>query len=148
MRGAGPSFGITTAFTFVTEPIPSSALVFQYNWTHVSAEDLARIISQYQIFTQNETLPSEFDVELNIRPGDLAGSVTAEMLGGWYGDPSDLDGIVQPLLDTIPSRPNVTVTGGTWIESLEELAGGSLNTTLRGTSNTFYVKVRRRVLWR
>ena len=112
----------------------------------VSAEDLARIISQYQIFTQNETLPSEFDVELNIRPGDLAGSVTAEMLGGWYGDPSDLDGIVQPLLDTIPIRPNVTVTGGTWIESLVELAGGSLNTTLRGTSNTFYVKVRRRVL--
>ena len=141
MRGAGPSFGITTAFTFATEPVPSSAYAFRYNWTRLPAEDFARIVSAYQNFVLTD-LPPYFDAELNIRPGDLPGTATAEMLGGWYGNILDLNATVQPLLDTVPIQPNVTIADGTWLETLVDFAGSSLNTSVPDTSDTFYVKVR------
>lgn len=140
MRGAGSSFGITTAFTFATEPVPSSALVFSYSWNAVNATALAHIISAYQSFVQTD-IPATFDAELTLGKGGSSNTASVEFVGGWYGKPADLNSTVKPFLDQIPQKPTVSITGGTWLESLESLAGSdTLSTSAPDETDTFYAK--------
>lgn len=53
-----------------------------------------------------------------------------EIVGGWYGPADQFQGVIQPLLDSIPHQPNAVVTPGSYIDSVIALDGsGSLDTS-------------------
>ena len=61
--------------------------------------------------------------------------------GAWYGAAGGLDAAIKPLLDIIPQKPlwsNKKV--GTYFDSLNSLAGGSLSVDAPDTRDTFYAK--------
>jgi hypothetical protein len=74
--------------------------------------------------------------------GSSKGRVNFGLTGGWYAPADQFAAVIAPLLNTLPppSRQNITV--GTYIQSVEYLAGlGRLNTTgIADTHDTFYAK--------
>ncbi|KAJ6526248.1 glucooligosaccharide oxidase [Mycena vulgaris] len=136
MRGAGPSFGITTSIEFTVYPAPASVIVFQYNW-HLDVAMAATALGTFQKFVQQPNLPSEFGADLLLTRGGVAGNAA------WHGDPSLLNGTVAPFLATMPPLNAVTFTPGNWIESVSFLAGpgSTLNTsTAPDYTDAFYAK--------
>ncbi|KAJ7222553.1 glucooligosaccharide oxidase [Mycena pura] len=140
MRGAGPSFGIATSYEFALFPTPASVIVFQYNWQFTAAQ-AATALDTFQKFVEEPNLPPEFGAEIVLTRGNVAGNVSFGLNGAWHGDPNLLNGTVQPFLDAMPPLHAVSFFQGNWIESVENLGGGTLNTSLApdGT-DTFYAK--------
>ncbi|KAJ7686828.1 glucooligosaccharide oxidase [Mycena rosella] len=140
MRGAGPSFRITTAFKFSVYPAPESVIIFQYNW-HLDVASAANALGAFQEFVQEPGLPAEFGADLLLTRGGVEGNVSFVLTGGWHGDPSLLNATVPPFLATMPPLNAVTLTGGNWIDSVIFLGGGPLNTsTAPDHTDSFYAK--------
>ncbi|KAJ6584300.1 glucooligosaccharide oxidase [Mycena sp. CBHHK59/15] len=140
MRGAGPSFAITTAIEFAVFPAPASVIVFQYNW-HLNVEMAATALDTFQKFVEEPDLPPEFGAEIVLTRGAVAGNVTFGLTGAWHGDPSLVNSTVAPFLAAMPPLNAATFFPGNWIESVSLLAGGVLNTsTAPDYTDTFYAK--------
>ncbi|KAJ7468459.1 glucooligosaccharide oxidase [Mycena latifolia] len=140
LRGAGPSFGITTSIEFSVYPAPASVIIFQYNW-HLDVALAATALGTFQDFVQEPNLPPEFGAEIVLTRGAIAGNVSFGLTGAWHGDPSLLNGTVAPFLAAMPPLNAVTFTPGDWIESVSVLAGSTLNTsTAPDYTDTFYAK--------
>ncbi|KAJ7855030.1 glucooligosaccharide oxidase [Mycena olivaceomarginata] len=140
LRGAGPSFGIITSIEFSVFPSPASVIVFQYNW-HLDVENAATALDTFQKFVVQPSLPPEFGAEIVLTRGAIAGNVSFGLTGAWHGDPSLLNGTVAPFLAAMPPLNAVTFTGGNWIDSVNFLAGGTLNTSSAPDyTDTFYAK--------
>jgi hypothetical protein len=136
MRGAGPSFAITTSITF---PAPASATVFQYGW-NLNPSDAAHVISTFQTFVQTD-LPQEFDAEFVLGKGNSEGTLSIGLTGGWYGPAASFNAVIAPFLGVVPAPSTTTLTVGTYINSVTYLGGkGTLNTTAPDNTDTFYVK--------
>ncbi|KAJ7115543.1 glucooligosaccharide oxidase [Mycena crocata] len=139
MRGAGPSFAITTSIEFSVYPAPASVIIFQYNW-QLDVESAAAALGAFQDFVQTPSLPVEFGAEIVLTRGGIAGNVSFGLTGAWHGDPSLLNGTVAPFLAVMPPINTVKFTPGNWIESVE-VFGGTLNTsTAPDYTDTFYAK--------
>jgi hypothetical protein len=142
MRGAGPSFGITTSFTLQTFPVPPSTTVFLYTWS-MTASEASSLFDVYQSFSLGQ-VPPEFGSELVLEKGSKRGLITVTLQGVWFGPSSAFNATISPLLNNIGQSPNSRlVQPGSYIDSVEFFAGddGPLNTTgvPDGHSN-FYVK--------
>ena len=140
MRGSAPSFGITTSIEVKTFAAPPSVTVFRYDWNNLDAADAANGIAAFQTFVQSDDVPSHFGGEINLLKSTAPGTVSFELLGGWYGPESELAGVLFPLLARLPQNPQVNLTSGTYLDSVVYLSGGSLNTTQPDRNDTFYVK--------
>jgi len=139
MRGAGPSFAITTSITVKTFPAPPSATVFQYGW-NLNPSDAAHVISTFQTFVQTD-LPQEFDAEFVLGKGNSEGTLSIGLTGGWYGPAASFNAVIAPFLGVVPAPSTTTLTVGTYINSVTYLGGkGTLNTTAPDNTDTFYVK--------
>lgn len=140
MRGSAGSFGITTSIEVTTFPAPPSATVFEYQWD-MSVSDAANGIAAFQSFVQTN-IPPEFGAEITLGRGSASGRVSFLLIGGWYGQATALNATVAPLLAQLPSNPAVTLNVGTYINSVQVLAGSqSLDTTTGpDTHDTFYAK--------
>jgi hypothetical protein len=97
----------------------------------------AKIFLAYQNFGANNAPPTlGMNTELGV--GEFS------MNGVYYGQKSDFQGVIQPLLDALPQRPtSSSIKTYNWLGILEQLAGsdGNLNTTTKAdTSDTFYAK--------
>ncbi|KAF5354867.1 hypothetical protein D9756_005789 [Leucocoprinus leucothites] len=142
MRGAGGSFGITTSIELRTEPVPSSGLVFTYQWT-LNITNAVQALNEFQTFCQSD-IPPEFGPMLFFFPGAPKGSVLFGLTGGWYGDTQNLNSTLDPFLNKMPTPTNVIFQNGTFVESLQYPGDGfifNLNTTLApDTNDTFYAK--------
>jgi hypothetical protein len=139
MRGSGGSFGITTSIEAKTFPAPPSATVFTYEWT-LDVAGTAKGIGAFQSFVQTNISP-QLGGEINLFRGSKAGTVVFSLTGGWYGPAKDLNATIAPLLKQMPSGPKITQSPGSYINSVANLAGGSLDT--RSTPDghdTFYAK--------
>ncbi|KAJ7042761.1 glucooligosaccharide oxidase [Mycena alexandri] len=140
MRGAGPSFAITTSIKFSVYPAPASVIIFQYNW-QLDVEKAATALDTFQTFVVEPNLPPEFGAEIVLTRGAIAGNVSWGLTGAWHGDPSLLNGTVAPFLAAMPPLHGVTFTPGNWIESVTVLAGSTLNTSSAPDyTDTFYAK--------
>lgn len=139
MRGAGPSFGVTTSFTVQTFPAPPSATVFIYTW-NMNPTDAANAVSSFQKFAQTN-LPPEFDAEFNFGKGNAQGQVSVRLVGGWYSSPDAFNAVIAPFLATVSKPDNVDLTVSSYIDSVTNLGGkGTLSTTAPDNTDTFYVK--------
>ncbi|KAK1223403.1 hypothetical protein PQX77_013720 [Marasmius sp. AFHP31] len=138
MRGAAPSFGITTSITFKTYPIPNEAY-------------LTRVVTTLQAFvTSSESnIPPELSLYLSLgKPKE--GRVYAEITGGWYGSQDAFDNLFDPFLRGLQSEEGVHVPppekrrfdgDGTYIGALKANAyRGSLDTTKPEPGKPFYAK--------
>ncbi|KAJ7146041.1 glucooligosaccharide oxidase [Mycena epipterygia] len=140
LRGAGPSFGITTSIEFSVYAAPASVIIFQYNW-HLDVDLAAAALEAFQKFVEEPNLPAEFGAEIVLTRGEIAGNVSFGLTGAWHGNPSLLNGTVAPFLAAMPPLNAVTFTPGNWIESVEVLAGSTLNTSSAPDyTDTFYAK--------
>ncbi|KAK7055368.1 Glucooligosaccharide oxidase [Favolaschia claudopus] len=140
MRGAGPSMAIATSIEFSVYEAPASVIVFQYNW-QLDVENAATALNTFQNFVVQPNLPPEFGAEIVLTRGAVEGNVSFGLTGAWHGDPNQLNGTVAPFLAAMPPLNAVTFTGGNWIESVEFLAGSTLNTsTAPDYTDTFYAK--------
>jgi hypothetical protein len=141
MRGAGGSFGITVAIEVMTFPAPQSATVFQYVW-NLDVLDAANGILAFQNFSQTPNLSPNFGAEITLGQGSSGNNLDFELVGGWYGPANELDATLQPLLAMLPQNPQVTLTPGSYINSVRVLGESqSLNTSSApDIHDTFYAK--------
>ncbi|KAF9460062.1 glucooligosaccharide oxidase [Collybia nuda] len=139
MRGSGGSFGIVTSIEVKTFPAPPSATVFEYEWT-LDVDGVAKGIDAFETYAQTN-IPPEIDGEINLSRGPKKGTVIFHVTGGWYGAANKLNATIAPFLNKMPKGPKVTLTPGTYINSVEYLAGVPLNTHAKPDGHdTFYAK--------
>jgi hypothetical protein len=132
LRGAGGAFGIVTSFTFRTFQAPEGNLVFSYNLQPSDANQLATFLGVLQNFTINSQPP-----ELNMRL-----FVPNQFTGVFYGNRSDYDKIMNPLLRqlNIPTGAG-SVTAKGWIDTLLSNSNGPLQQPENyDTHENFYAK--------
>jgi hypothetical protein len=139
MRGAAPSFGITTSITVKTFAAPPSATIFQYIWKF-SPSDAVKAISAFQTFAETN-IPKEFGVELVIGKSSSAGSLYFSLSGGYYGSKPSLASVIAPFLSKLRKPDTINITPGSYISSVQYLGGlGTLSTSLPDGRDTFYAK--------
>ncbi|KAF7300268.1 Glucooligosaccharide oxidase [Mycena kentingensis (nom. inval.)] len=138
MRGAGPSFGITTALKFKIFKAPPSVTIFNWNW-QLTAAQAADALGKFQQFSESPSLPVEFGPEIVLTRGHVEGNVTFALAGAWHADPNLLNATVQPFLDAMPPVNGVDFFHGNWIESAQNL-GGDLDVSAPDGTDTFYAK--------
>ncbi|KAK1223162.1 hypothetical protein PQX77_013967 [Marasmius sp. AFHP31] len=141
LRGAAPSFGITTSIEVETFAAPSYSIVYSYTWD-LDAQAAGQALIDFQTFVTNTSdLPPEFGGELTLTKGSAQGKVGFKLIGGWYGEQGGkLDQVLQPYLSKLPQpATNDRLGNGTYIDSVKEL-GGSLDLSGPDTTDTFYAK--------
>ncbi|KAK2464789.1 hypothetical protein APHAL10511_003207 [Amanita phalloides] len=140
MRGAGPSFGITTAITVQTFPLPPQATIYSYIWS-MSGTAAAQAISSFQKFAQTD-IPPEYMARFDIVKGQEAGKMRFILIGAWFGPPDRLSGILAPYMATVPKPDSIVLKNGTYIEALTAISNiGRLSTTgIPDKKDTFYTK--------
>lgn len=137
LRGAAPSFGITTSIEVKTFAAPSSATVYSYVWD-LDVATAAAGLGSFQKYAQADA-PSELGAEITLGKGSNKGRVYFQLIGVWYGT-GNLDDVLKPLLDDLPGGPQIELNPGSYIQSVEKLAGGSLDVSAPDTTDTFYAK--------
>ncbi|CAE6527235.1 unnamed protein product [Rhizoctonia solani] len=136
LRGAGPSFGIVTAWTYATLPAPDN-IGYVLTLKPVAGDKAAIInaFNSFQTFARN-ALPT-WGLALSIVP-DGSNKLVFALSGNFYGSMADFNTSFQPLLSGIPEA-ELTSQGFTWIEALADTAG-SLSTTSPEPADNFYAK--------
>lgn len=119
---------------------PVSGTIFSYSW-QLSIDDAASAISAYQEFAVSADIPRELGIQAVLSRGEADSTVGFGLSGGWYGAVDNLDATLQPLLDGIGFAPRSSSRDpGDYLYSAENLAGGSLDTSAPGGTDTFYAK--------
>ncbi|KAG6829575.1 hypothetical protein H0H92_004124 [Tricholoma furcatifolium] len=141
LRGAASSFGIVTSIEVETFPAPPTGTIFQYSWDGLTPTNATRILSVIQQFIATGDVPSYLGGEINLFRGSVVGTISISFEGGWYAPLETLNATVQPLLDQILPVSRTSFFTGTYLETAENLAGGSLDTTSAPDGHdTFYAK--------
>ncbi|KAG8743333.1 hypothetical protein FRC10_012212 [Ceratobasidium sp. 414] len=136
LRGAGPSFGIVTAWTYATLPAPDN-IGYQLDYEPAAGgkEAFVNAFNSFQNFARNA--PSTLGMALAIVPGG-ANKLVFSLSGNFYGSMADFNTTIQPLLAQIPGG-KLTSKQFNWIESLANTAG-SLSTSSPEPADNFYAK--------
>ncbi|KAF9460051.1 glucooligosaccharide oxidase [Collybia nuda] len=138
MRGSGGSFGIVTSIEVKTFPEPPSATTFEYAWT-LDVDGVANGLGALQTYAQTN-IPPEINAEIRLLRGPQMGTIVFHLDGVWYEAPDRFNATIAPLINNMPEGPNVTISTGTYIESAEHVALGSLDTSQPDEHDTFYAK--------
>ncbi|KAF9269183.1 glucooligosaccharide oxidase [Marasmius fiardii PR-910] len=139
IRGAASSFGIITALTFKTYPVPTSSVIFRYDWDF-DVDGATDAFKSFQNFVDSG-IPAELGGELVITRGKSAGRIAIEFFGGYWGPLDSFNATVAPYLSAQPTPSSQSVDTGNWLEGLEVLLYGALNTsTAPDPLDTFYAK--------
>ncbi|KAK2464778.1 hypothetical protein APHAL10511_003196 [Amanita phalloides] len=139
MRGAAPSFGVTTSISVQTFPAPSSAIIFQYVW-NMGPSEAAKAVSLFQQFAKTN-IPKEFGAEFTIGRGNPAGQLYFSLTGVYYGSAQSLHSTLAPYLQKVRQPDSTKITPGSYIESVQTLGGlGTLDTSAPDKGDTFYSK--------
>ncbi|KAG6895643.1 hypothetical protein C0992_000242 [Termitomyces sp. T32_za158] len=139
LRGSASSFGITTSIEVATQPAPPSATIFRYTWD-LKVDAAVQGLAAFQSFVETD-IPAHFGGEINLSRGSSAGTITFELLGGWYAPVEGLNSTLAPLLSQMPAEPRALIQTGSYLNSAILLAGQSLDTMSTPDSHdTFYAK--------
>ncbi|EEB93197.1 hypothetical protein MPER_08182, partial [Moniliophthora perniciosa FA553] len=139
LRGAASSFAIVTSLNFKTFPVPNSATIFHYSWSF-DVDAATDGLYKFQSFVDND-IPPELGGELVLTRGPSAGQLNVEFSGGYWGPLNTFNQTVAPYLQVLPEPSDRSIESGNWLEGLEALLFGALNTsTAPDRLNTFYAK--------
>ncbi|THU98373.1 FAD-binding domain-containing protein [Dendrothele bispora CBS 962.96] len=139
IRGSSSSFGIVTSIEFNTFPAPSAATIFQFNWSF-NLTEATQALSNWQSFVDTD-IPPQLGGELVLTRGPSSGQVNVQFFGGYWGPHEDFNSTIAPFMNTFPTPQSQNVTSGNWLEGLEALVFGALNTsTMIESRDTFYAK--------
>ncbi|KAG6830740.1 hypothetical protein H0H87_007216 [Tephrocybe sp. NHM501043] len=139
-RGAASSFGIVTSIQVKIFSAPSTGTIFQYSWDGISSETAATILGGIQRFIHTGDVPPHLGGEINLFKGSVIGEISISFAGGWYAPHETLNATVRPLLAALPPVSRTSFFTGTYLETAENLAGGSLDTTAPDGHDAFYAK--------
>ncbi|KAJ4491020.1 glucooligosaccharide oxidase [Lentinula aciculospora] len=141
LKGAAPSFAITTSIEVNTYAAPSYAVVMEYTWSNMDYKTAGQSMYSFQNFSLSGPA-SPFAGELVITKGSQEGQVTFGFTGAWYGEEGSATSTLQPWLDTMPAPTTSSPLGdGSYIGTVAQLSGTSLNTSQTAdSSDTFYAK--------
>jgi hypothetical protein len=115
LRGAGAAFGIVTNFKFNTFAAPSASVVFEYDFNFGNASNAASAIMALQNFA-NTTMPAELNLRLFFR------SYQTQLLGVYYGNQSDFQSVISPLLSQLTGLQSSSVKVMGWLDALTNFA--------------------------
>ncbi|KAK0210385.1 hypothetical protein DFS33DRAFT_1370860 [Desarmillaria ectypa] len=119
IRGSASSFGVMTSYEFSTVAAPEEGTYFVYNW-NVSVAEASIFLTSLQDFVQSG-IPSTLGLELRLFRGNIAGNLSIQLDGAYFGSHDSFTEIIQPYLNT--------------------LTFGTLNTSTQAPiNNTFYAK--------
>lgn len=118
---------------------PSSTTVYQYAWSMDIGTGTAALSALQNYSFTADILPA-LGVEFVLVPGDARGAVTLLLSGTWYGPADELEPVLRPLLAELPTPRSSTFDVGDYLNSVKNLAGGSLDVSGPGAHSTFYVK--------
>ncbi|KAF5365892.1 hypothetical protein D9757_011026 [Collybiopsis confluens] len=141
LKGAAPSFAITTSIEVNTFAAPSYATVIKYVWKDMDSTTAGKSMFSFQEFSLSGPA-APFAGELLLTRGSKNGSVTFGFVGAWYGAKGSAIPTMQPWLDKMP-RPSTSelIGNGSYIDSVAHLSGTPLNTPSAPlTTDTFYAK--------
>ncbi|KAF5376217.1 hypothetical protein D9615_008501 [Tricholomella constricta] len=141
LRGSASSFAIVTSIEVRTFPAPPTGTIFQYSWDGLNTTTAAQIIATIQRFVQVHDIPPHLGGEINLFRGAVRGTISISFAGGWYAHIEKLNATVNPLLRQLPTTSRTSFFTGTYLETAENLAGGSLDTkSAPDGHDTFYAK--------
>lgn len=89
-----------TQFIFQTLPAPEVSTYFSFSW-QLSLDQAIAAISLYQNFSLFSSIVKELGLELNLSRGKAQGELQAQLLGSYYGNPDNFDGLLDPFLNTM-----------------------------------------------
>ncbi|KAF7321863.1 FAD-binding domain-containing protein [Mycena kentingensis (nom. inval.)] len=138
IRGAAPSFGIVTQYTYMTHPEPPNVVRFSYSFSNptLSATKFAAVIRGYQKWVL--TVPKELGIGANV--WDTGKTVE---IGGFYmGSEDEFKTLIAGLLKETGEPNGKYMQVVSWLDALTQVNGGQwLDTTTKpDTHDTFYAK--------
>ncbi|KAG8968908.1 hypothetical protein FRC05_001276 [Tulasnella sp. 425] len=139
VRGAAPSYGIVTAWTFNTLPAPSSLINYWYTFSSsLSNAQAVQILQAFMNFAAakpTKQLQSVTNLQVN------NGHVYIEIMGTFYGTASDFNNAISPLQNSFPPNVGMSLrtTSRDWYGGLTEFTG-SLNTSGPDDYDNFFAK--------
>ncbi|KAF9062895.1 hypothetical protein BDP27DRAFT_1335970 [Rhodocollybia butyracea] len=142
LKGAAPSFAITTSIEVNTFAAPTYAIVMEYSWSDVDYQTAGSYLYSFQNFSLSGPA-SPFAGELVLSRGSQEGLVTFAFTGAWYGDEGSAIPAIQPWLDVMPPPSSSSLVGnGSYIDSVAQLAQPTSLDTSEATesTDTFYAK--------
>ncbi|KAG8919649.1 hypothetical protein FRC02_001460 [Tulasnella sp. 418] len=138
VRGAAPSFGIVTSWTYATLPAPTQNI----NWaiyydSKLPKSNAAQAVLALQKFTLSN--PSDkLSVACRVS-GDSAG-ISVWFGGRFYGSEADFLKTITPLRNALPAPSQFTYNmASNWIEGLKAWTG-PLDTSKPDSFDTFFAK--------
>ncbi|KAG7098105.1 hypothetical protein E1B28_000078 [Marasmius oreades] len=145
-RGAGPSFGIVTSIETTTFALPTSSLIFSYQWNTLDPQQASAALQVFQSYPQQNSLPGELGLEIVLGQGWTDGTLSFTVQGGYYG--SDGRSGIQRLMTPFISAMNLPSTSlkvqgdGTYIDTVRILAeeDGGLDMNGQDVTDTFYAR--------
>ncbi|KIK57925.1 hypothetical protein GYMLUDRAFT_86509 [Collybiopsis luxurians FD-317 M1] len=143
LKGAAPSFAISTSIEVNTFAAPSYAIVMNYVWNDMDYKTAGESMFSFQNFSLSGPA-APFAGELDIFRGSREGTVNITFAAAWYGDEGSAIPTIQPWLDVMPTPDSAQLLGdGTYIDTVALLSGAShpVNTSTQpDTTDTFYAK--------
>nr|GAT55999.1 FAD-binding domain-containing protein [Mycena chlorophos] len=137
-RGAAPSFGIITQYTYQTHQAPSSVVRFSFSFSNpsLSPQKFAHVLSAYQDY--GGTAPKAMGISANVWDSGR----TVELGGYYMGSMVNFNKTATDLLAKTGMPDGWYVQERSWIQALVEVNGGSSldTTTASDTHTTFYAK--------
>ncbi|KAG8905377.1 hypothetical protein FRB99_009046 [Tulasnella sp. 403] len=138
LRGAAPSFGIVTSWTFATLPAPQTNLEWQLTWgTQIQPAQLVSVLMAFQSFAFSAPR-NELSAVVYLAP-DNTGTPQVSISGTFYGSQTEFNTAIAPLRNTLLGAPTLDIKTYNWIDGLTAV-DGSLNTTQSEPPNTFFAK--------
>lgn len=139
IRGAAPSYGIVTAWTFNTLPAPSSLVNYWYTFSSsLSNPQAVQIIQAFMNFAASKPT-KQLQSVANI--GVSNGHVYISIMGTFYGTSPDFNSAITPLQNSFPANVGMSLrtTNRDWYGGLTEFTG-SLNTSGPDDYDNFFAK--------
>lgn len=120
IRGAGPSFGIITQWTYQTHEAPTNVVSFNYTYSTPNSSEFSRLLSVYTDWAL-DWAPPEIGLEADI----VNGPAVVSFVGMYEGQRDVFDSLMRPVLNSLGAPLLASVSNYGWIEALEWIGGVS-----------------------
>lgn len=139
LKGAAPSYGIVTAWTYSTMDAPPTTTYFSITLpTYTTADSFASAFSQYQTYAHSA--PNEMAMAFSLGPNGNGG-ISVQLVGNYFGSKSDFTNSVSSLVQSLGASIDTATEYTDWTQVLiANNYGGALIPTGPETPDTFFAK--------
>ncbi|KIM24184.1 Glucooligosaccharide oxidase [Serendipita vermifera MAFF 305830] len=139
LKGAAPSYGIVTSWTYSTLPAPPTTVFFSIDLpAYTSAAAFASAFSQYQSFAQ--TAPKEIAIAFSMGPNGNGG-IGVQLIGNYFGTKANFNYLVASLVLSLSATVSTADEYTDWTRVLVANGyGEQLVTAGPSPPDTFFAK--------